>query len=177
MSRFENDMVKKKIIIRGLESQKSIYDAVRKFFKNELKIGKSVEIEQARKMFENQNKMTVMVELRSISMVAEVFKHTKNLAGKSIYVERELGADRRQNKSIMLELKRDILKMDKTKRVTVKDDLIIVDGKRLFWSKEKKLMCDEKLGEEVLKQIYGEKIISITLDYNKIFNKLNSKNC
>lgn len=76
----------------------------------------------------------------------------------------------------MIQLKRDILHLDKTKRVIVRDDKLVVDKKRFAWNRANVLMCGQITGEEVFKELYGEKLISITLDYNQIFAKVNSKN-
>lgn len=176
MKQLEDGLGKKKIIIRGLASQRSTYEAVKKMIKENLKIENRIEIEQTKKIFERNGKMTVLVELRSEAMVSEIFKYTKNLRGTSIYVERDLSNERQKNKKIMIQLRKEILHVDKSKRVAVRDDKLVVDDKRFFWDKNNVLRCGQSTGEEVLKDLYGEKALSITLDYNEIFAKTNSKN-
>lgn len=176
MKYLEEDLGKKKIIIRGLVSQKSTYGAVKKLFNEKLNLGNRVDIEQTRKMFEKDGKMTVMVELKSVKMVSEVFKNAKNLAGSSVYIDRELSSERQQDKKIMLQMKKDILQVDKTKRIAVKNDKLVVDGQVFAWNNNKTLMCGKKPGEDLLKEWYGEKINCIALSYNEILSKISSKN-
>lgn len=176
MRYLEEDLGKKKIIIRGLDSQKSTFGAVKKLFKEKLNVDNRVDIEQTRKIFEKDEKMTVMVELKSVKMVSEVFKNAKNLAGSSVYIDRELSTERQKDKKIMLQMKKDILKVDKTKRIAVKNDKLVVDGNTFAWNNSKVLMCGKKPGEDVMKDLYGEKSSCIVLNYDEIFAKLSSKN-
>lgn len=176
MRKMEEDLGKKKLIIRGLACQKSAKDAVKKMFNEILKVQNDVEIEYSKKIYEGNDKMTVMVELKSAGMVAEVFKHTKNLKGTHIFVDRDLCAERQQVKKIMLQLKSDILNVDKSKRIGVRNDKMVIDGKWFAWNKNKLLMCGQKTGEEELVNMYGEAIVNVSLDYDKILAKKNSKN-
>lgn len=176
MMLLERDLVKKKLIIRGLESQPSSFKAVKKAFKENFKMNKNVEIEQTRKIYEKNQKMTVMVEFKSANTVAQVFKHTKNLAGSSIQVERELCKERQLNKKVMLCMKKEILQVEKNIKINVRDDNMIINKKQLYWNRNKILMCGEEKGDVVLKSIYGEKLDNLNLEYDKILEKVNSKN-
>ncbi|XP_065355374.1 uncharacterized protein LOC135949851 [Calliphora vicina] len=176
MRRLEEALGRKKLIIKGLEAQKSCYSAVKNMFKDDLKLSTKVEIEQTKKIFERNNKMTVMVELKSVEMVMEIFKHVKNLKGKPIYIERDLCLERQTDKKIMLQLKQCLLKADKNKKVTVKDDKLVVDEKRFFWNKNKILMSGQNTGEEVLRQLYGEKVRDLNFNYKAFFETINPKN-
>ncbi|KAI8129277.1 hypothetical protein CVS40_1345 [Lucilia cuprina] len=174
--RLEEDLGRKKLIIKGLECQKSCYSAVKKLFNEDLKIKTKVEIEQSKKIFEKNNKMTVMIELKSVEMVTEIFKHVKNLKGKPIYIERDLCQERQIDKKIMLQLKQNLLKADENIKVNVKDDKLVVDDKRFFWNYNKILMSGQRSGEEVIRQIYGEKVRQLNFNYEEILGTLNSKN-
>lgn len=173
---FEKDLGRKKIIVRGLESQPSAFKAVTKAFKEKMKIEQNVEIEQTRKLYEKNQKMTVMVEFKSANTVSQVLKHSRNLAGTSIQVERDLCKERQQNKKVMLYLKKEIQKVDKSIKINVRDDNMLIEKKQLFWNKNKILMCGQEKGEEVLKQMYGEKIANVNFKYNSILEKIISKN-
>lgn len=172
----EEDVGKKKLVFRGMKSQKSPYEAVQYVLSEVLKINTSPEIESSRKIFERDGKMAVLVEFKSMSTVFEILKLTKNLIGSTIYVERDLGIERRQTKKMMLLLKKDILSINKTKKVGVRDDKLIVDGKRFYWNNKQILMCGQKTGADALNDIYGEAAMNICLDYEQIFAKLESKN-
>lgn len=176
MMLLEKDFGKKKLIFRGLESQTSVFKAVKKVFQENLKMENPVEIEQTRKLYEKNQKMTVMVELKSTNLVTQVLKHTKNLAGTSIHVERDLCKERQEKKKVMLYLKKEILKIDRSHKIIVRDDNMIINKKQMFWNQNKALMCGHEKGEDVLKSIYGEKLSNVTHKYNKILENIISKN-
>lgn len=105
--------------MRGLASQRSAYEAVMKMCKTNLKINKPVEIEYAKKIYEKDQKMTVVVEFNSPSFVSEILKHTKNLKGTTIFIELDLCRKRLKNKKVMLQLKKEIVNVDESKKVRV----------------------------------------------------------
>lgn len=127
LRQLEDKNGKKKLIIRGLVSQKSVTEAVNKMYKEKLKIETELEIEQAKKLYEKNGKMTVMVEMRSVEMVFEVLKQTRKLAGSAIYIERDLSVERQQKKKVMIVVRKNILVISKRKRVSVRGDKLVID--------------------------------------------------
>lgn len=177
MERLEEELGRKKLIIRGLPSQNALYNAAEKLFKAKMNIGTNLEIEYIRKLQQNENTMSIMVEMKSTKMVTEVLKHTKTLAGSSIFIERDLTGSRLEKKKIMLQLKKDLLVVNRDKRVGVRADRIIIDGKTMFWNEKKELICDGKQAKDVLLSIYGNVIQDIgMIEYDRILSKINSKN-
>ena len=120
--------------------------------------------------------MTVIVELKSARMVADIFKHTKNLAGSSIFIERDLNTERRGNKKLMLQLKKEIQNADRSKKIAVRGDKLVVEGRYFVWNTNNILMCEKREGKEVLQNIYGDTILNVSLEYNTLLAKINTKN-
>lgn len=177
LSQLEDEVRKKKIIIRGLKTQKSAIDAVKAIYKDQLKISKAAEeIENVKKMYEHEGKMTVIVEMRTSEIVREVLKQSKELAGTSIFIDRDLSAERQQKKKIMIVLRKDILAVSENKRISVRGDKLVIAGKWFTWNRENKLMCGQKSGEEELRNIYGENSSKINIDYSKLILKVNPTN-
>lgn len=171
----EDSIKRKNIIIRGIESQQSVYKAVQNLFTQILKM-KSFDIVSTRKIFEKDNKMTVIAELKNEKMVADVLKNTKNLAGSNIFIEVDLNCDRLQHKKIMLQLKHEILKINKSKKVLVRNDKIKVGERWLHWDNKNMLIYNKESAEKILNEIYGEDGAKIDINYNSLLKKLISKN-
>lgn len=174
MEWLENGVTNRRIIIKGLKSQRSVYEAARKFFRDIMKIDTVLEIEEVRKLNDISGQMTILVEMRSRSMVSEVLKYTKNLAGTPYYIERDLNKERQMKKKIMLSLKKDILTTNKTKRIRVVGDKLIIEGNQFIWNKDNILMCGRNSGAEILNNIYGDFSANINFDFLK--TRIISKN-
>lgn len=171
----EKGVSNRRIIIRGLRSQRSAYEAALKFFRENLKIDTNLEIEETRKLHDSSGRMTILVEMRSRSMISEIFKYTKNLAGTTYYIERDLNKDRQIKKKIMLRLRKDIQLIDKTKPIKVIADKLIIEGKEFMWNKDNILVSGRNTGAEMLSNIYGD-IANINLDFQYLKTRSVSKN-
>lgn len=172
----EDSVKRKNIIIRGIEAQQSVYKAVQKLFKDTMKIKPAVEIVTVKKIFEKENKMVVKVELRTEKMVSDVLKFTKNLRGTTIFIEIDLNCDRLQRKKIMLQLKNDILEVNKTKKILVRNDKIRVGDEWLRWDNKQVLVGDKESAETILTATYGEEASKIDISYDSLLTKINTKN-
>lgn len=173
--RLEEHMKRRNIIIRGVKKG-PMYEEVDSIFRQKLKINSSLEVENIRKLHESDAKMTVIVEFKSERMVQEILKNTKNLKGTEISIELDLGSERLQDKKVMIQLKKDILFINKSLPVSVRNDKLKIGTKWFKWNNSKELMCGIQKGENVLKTLYGDVISCLDLNYNNIFNKVNSKN-
>lgn len=176
LERLDVQSRRKNIIVRGLPLKSSLYGAVKDFFRNKLKINMDVEIEYVKKLKQANDKMTVLIELKSGKMIADIFKNTKHLAGSTIFVERDLCGIRLERKKIMMQLKKEILQVDKSKKIGIRGDQLVVGGKIFFWTGNDELMCGQRKGKEVLAEEYGVVAQNILLDYNNLLSKYNSKN-
>lgn len=174
--RLEEKMKRKNIIIRGIDTGKSNYEAVDQVIKSKLKIKTSIEFENIRKLYENEGKMSVIVELNSERMVQEIFKHTGNLKDTGISIECDLGSERLKDKKVLLQLKKYILFISKSKAVSVRNDKMKIENNWFKYNKNKELVCGSQKAEDVLKSVYGDVIACLDLNYANIFNKLISKN-
>lgn len=175
ITHLEDQLKKKNLLFKGLRAGELPRSAIENVFKEGLKLNSEIEVVSARKIFERNGKMTVVVEFKSEDMVHSVLRNVKNLAGSTISIEQDLSSAKQHSKKIMLELKKNILRVTKIHRVSVRNDRMLIGGKWLYWNKDKKLMHDNVEADEVLKSLFGENLISINYSYSYL-NELISKN-
>lgn len=176
MRRLEDDLGKRKILIKGIDSQRFAKDAVKKLFRDKLKIADIVEIEYVWKLYEKDDKITVLAELKSAEMVSEIFKNIRNLKDSTIYIERDLSAERRTDKKVLLQLKKSLLKLNQKKKINVINDKLKIENRWFEWNGDKILMCGKKSGEDELIKIFGNSAKTVSLDFKEIFANIGSKN-
>lgn len=172
----EDHIKRNNIVFRGINTNKSLFQAVKDCCKKNLKITKEINILSVRKLFENDGKLGVVVEFSSVDDVREIFANVKNLKGSKISLDRDLSKDRQQDKRVMLELKKQIHKLKPSCPVMVRNEKMKVERQWFKWNNQKQLMCGKDQGIEMLKKIYGDDISSVNIDYFEILRKINSKN-
>lgn len=165
----------KNLIFKGLNSQKSAKDEVNKICKEVLKIEDTSGIKSTRKLFERDGKMTVLVEFQFEENITEVISKTNMLKGTAIYIERDLDAEKQQNKVVLLQLRREVQNMSRKYPIIVRDDRMKINGKWFKFDKNKNLLCGNQDGLIILKELYDNDF-NIDVSYNVLFNKLNLKN-
>lgn len=170
----QNQVTSNKLLIRGLASNKEPSVEVQTFFKEKLEI--SPNVQTVRKIFDRDDKMTVVVELGSYQELVNVLKNTGKLAGSSISVQRDLIPKKQQQKKAFLILKKKILGVNKEHKVVVRDDKLKIKDTWFKWNNENKLVSGNSDGESALTRIYGEPIKSINIKYEDIIQELNPKN-
>lgn len=180
LMRMVDQTKRKNLIFKGLEKQTSAKEAVKSVCKDILGI-QHINVRFARIIFERNGKMGVIAELATDENADDVLKNTKKLAGSSISVEKDLSADRQRNKKVMLQLRKDIMAIDQTHKVLVRNDKMKIGNNWFIWNSNKELLSGHEKGESVIKSLYGDKLNSLVLVYNEIIKKLdtnyiNSKN-
>lgn len=172
----EEQIKSKNLIFKGVPTNKSAFKAVVSILKEKLKIKKRVEIANVKKVQESNKKMTVLVEMRSSYMVRYILRHAKNLSGSSIYIDRDLNCDQMQHKKLMLQLKKDILHINKSKKIKVLNNKLLIDGNWFMWNNKDELVCGEEKAEVVLKSIYGDSISNVNIEIKNVISRINAKN-
>lgn len=175
INQLEEQLKSKNLIFKGLNSKSSATAAVSKICFGKLKLPKTAKIIYTKKLFERDGKMAVLAEMDSVESVQNALKNAKNLAGSSIYVEKDLNADRQKDKRVMLQLKKEILAVSNMHKVIVISEKIRVKDKWLRWNKENKLVCGQQEAWKTLKELYVN-YEKICLDYNELLEKSMSKN-
>jgi len=169
-----NASKRKSLIFRGLDSTKKPVEAVNALCKNVMQVT-NFQLSSARKIFEKDGKMSVVAELQSEEIVAEVFKNMKKLEDTDYSVERDLSKERQLNKKILLKLKKDLKAIDANRKVQIRDDKMKIGDKWFQFNEKKELRCGSLNGEEVLKSLYKNKLDSYDLSYRNLFEGLNNK--
>lgn len=149
---------------------------VKKVCNEILKIPDTSILKSAKKLTERDGKVTVLAELDSEESTYIVLNNTKKLSGTNIFIERDLNVERQKDKRAMLRLKKEIGNISNLHRLVVRDDRIRIGDKWFKWSHNKQLICGSLEAEPILKQLYGEQVLSINLQYQYLLNKNNSKN-
>lgn len=166
---------RKNVLFRGIIRQGSPKHSVESVCKNILKLS-DVKIASARILFSSNDKLGVVAEMQSEDMANKIFKSLRNLAGTSIKVEKDLTEEKQQDRKVLMQLKAEILAIDKTHRVFVKNDSIKIGTHWMWWSKNQELMCGKNCAYEALKDLYGEKLEGVDISYNFLLNKIVPKN-
>lgn len=151
------------IIISGVVNKSAkdeIIQEVGKIIFGNLKIQDQNAIMDVRKLSERNGKMLVWARMRNIEIVEEIFKRTKELKGTTVYIDRDLTIQEREMKKRLLNIKSKILMVDKSKRVTVRRNKIIV-GEMIFNMKNGVLMYGEEDGLAVLNRMFNNKTLDI----------------
>ena len=108
-------------------------------------------------------------------MVQEIMRNKKHLVGSAIFIEYDLNSERQEKKKVMIQLKNNLLQLNKTKRINVFDDKLVIDGKTFIWNKQKQLMCDNRRAEDLLTEVYGSNL-QWNLNYDDILAASKAKN-
>lgn len=172
----ENQLKRNNLIFRGITTETDIENAVKNVCANNLKIVAPMAIRSTRKLFDRNGKMAVLAEFENGTYINEIFQHTKNLAGSSISIEKDLNSDRQEQKKAMLYLKKTIWNADQSFRISVRDDKMRIGEKGFAWNNNKELVCGNLNGTDVIQSLYGGKMNFINFDYKVILSKVNKKN-
>lgn len=176
ITQLEDKFKSKNLIFKGVAAGNSANIEVQKICNKILETPDPTILKSAKKLYEHEGKVTVLAELDSEQSAINVLKNTKKLAGTKIYIERDLNEERQKDKRALLRLKKEILNISKFHRIVVRDDKMRIAEKWFKWNADKKIVCGQDDAGPIMKQIYGEKISSINLDYEYLLNKSNSKN-
>lgn len=161
-----------KLIFKGLESNIPPIESVSKVCAENLKLNPN--IISSRKLFTRNGTQTVIAEFENESITSEILKATKNLAGTTISIDRDLNPRRQKNKRAMLMVRKQILSENKTYKVLVRDDKLLIKDKWFVWNGNNELVCGRQSGEEALKELYGNALK--TFSFKNTYEETASKN-
>jgi hypothetical protein len=168
----EDQIKRKNIVVKGLQSSDSPKEVFKNLCATTLNLSdQEINIRAVKKIFDNKNKMSIIAELNSEEEVREILKNSRKLAGTRISMEKDLNSQKQCQKKIMLQLKKDVLAVDNSKRITVRDERMRVADKWLFWDRKNEFTSGNSSGEAVMDQIYGKKI-NISFKYCDILEKM-----
>lgn len=172
LSTLQDQIRNKNIVIKGMPSSLNLKDAINKVCLENLKLDSVPKIRSVKKIYDKNGKMGVVAELDTESDVYFMLNNTRNLARTVISMEKDLSSSRREDKRVMMQLKRDIGTKDTSQRLQVRDDRLRVGDKWFKWNLEKELICGKQKGEHALRGIYGNNLEGLDLSYHNIYNKI-----
>lgn len=172
----EDQVKKKNVIFKGLRAEACLSDAIKQVCVGNLKMTpETFSIKSTKKIYENRGQMGVLVELESEEMVEEIFKKARNLAGTNIFLERDLNSERRENKKVMLQLKKDILAEKPNQRISVRNDKLRIADKLIHWDREKQLVCGKEDGSMMINKLVDGPLRAVNFNYSHILSRVNNK--
>jgi len=166
----------KKLVFRGLKKQRDIPDAVAKVLTDKLNIAAGGVIVHARKIAEHNGTMHVVAEFDSEKTTSLILKNKKKLAGTNISVEKDLGPRKQRNKKVLLYLRKKILSVSVIYSIGIEGDRMRIGDKWLSFNQQRQLVCGNQSGEDCLKELYGDIMSHINLDYQHIITQEIQKN-
>lgn len=105
--------------------------------------------------------------------ILTILNNYRNLAGTRVSIERDISNARKEDKRVMLLLKKDIQAKDTSQHLLVRDDRLRVGTKWFQWNADKELTCGQQSGADALTGIYGNCIRNLDLSYYNFYNRLN----
>lgn len=175
LNELENNIKGKNLIFRGLNSQQTNIGEIQKICQQVLKVEIEKGVKSVKTLYQRNGSAAVVVEFETESDVELILSKTSYLKGRQIYIERDLNAERRLDKIIMIKLRRQLIDFSKKHQVKVRDDRIKVADKWFKWNSEKRLVCGPCNAVNVMGELYGEDF-NLNLKYDIIKNSLNLKN-
>ena len=173
----EDEIRRNNLIFIGLSTEDTPKAEIQKVCSEILGLPSPPKILYAKKIFEREGKMTALAKLDSEETVETILENSKKLAESDIYIERDLSQEKRLDKKVMLELKKNITKTSTKYRVQVRNHRIKIDDKWFHWNNEKMLMCGKQDGYKTLQNMYGKNTMKkIDTSYQKMLEQSASKN-
>ncbi|KAF6205134.1 hypothetical protein GE061_019301 [Apolygus lucorum] len=134
-----------KVVVRGMKVPEGMLleAAVLDLFVNGFKI-ETVSIIQAfeiRRKAESSSGL-IIVEFASYKDVLNVFKNVNKLRGMGIFIQEDVTVESRVKRGILLRIKRHCNSIDERKKLKVKGDILVVEGRKFAWSEGRLTPCD-----------------------------------
>lgn len=172
----EDQIRKRNLVFRGIDSHASIKTAVLKTCTEKLKVERQIVIKSTKKIFDRDGKMAVIAEFDSDDMIGDILRATRELHGTTISIEKDLSKYRQEQKKAMMQLKREILSKSQQHRITVRNDQLRINDKWISWGKQKKLVYGNQEGVAAIKGLYESGVLDgINFDFKELLDKSNSK--
>lgn len=172
----EDQIKNKNIIFKGIEAQSSVPTAVNKICEDIMKLPASIKVKSAKKIYEKGGKWTVVAEFESADIVEEILRHSRNLIGTTISLERDLNSKKQVNKKALLQLRKNILARSQKHRISVVNDRMRVGVKWFLWNKQNELMCGAIKGEKVIHDLYSGELDHINCNFCELIDTQAQKN-
>lgn len=157
------------IIVRGLDKGNGPMEAAKALFDQ---LGAAdVIIKSSKIIYEHNNKIGIAVEVGSVDMVQRVLRSSKKLAGTSISLEKDLSPDRQLKRRMMVQIKSEIMKVDRSHKIKVRNDRINIGNVWLFWNRDNVLIGKDVSARAVFENTYGDKLNNIDFSYSSVLDR------
>lgn len=175
MTRLEDQIKRRNVIIKGLPSSNAPNEAVKNLCTSTLNIDpNAVRIKSVRKIFDRNSKMGVIAELDSEEEVYQILRNTNKLTGSQISIEKDLNNVKQEQKKVMLQLKKEITQADRSHRLTVRDERLRIGDNWFYWNQNQELACGRGEGVAQMEQIYGKRFDHVDFNYRSLLSKVNT---
>lgn len=164
----EDNVKRRNLIFKGIPSNDAPFEAVSKVIKDQLKVTTPIHVKATKKIFDRNGSMGVIAELDGEQEVRDILRNTRNLAGSRISIEKDLNHDRQECRKAMVQLRRNILEVDNTHRVQLRDDKLRIEGSTFHWNRDHQFMSGQENGQRTLNRIYGNNINNIEINFENL---------
>lgn len=166
----------KNVVVKGLNLEMANKDNLGTFLQEKLELPEA-KVRETRIIFRGKNNVGVVAEFKCSKVASEVLKNSKKLAGSSVFIERDLCEEKRTRKRVLLQIKKTLSTIDRSKKVFVHNDSLNVCGKWMNFDSDNVLKCGGAPALGMLKDWYGDSLDLNNLNYDKILqNIMNKKN-
>lgn len=117
------------LVFRGLSIQQTNVAEIQKICQEVVRIENNIHVKSTRILYQRNGFAAVLVQFETESEVEAILKRTKNLKGTQIYIERDINADRRLDKIIMLQLRRKLMEYSNKYKIKVRDDKLKIENR------------------------------------------------
>lgn len=163
MENLERDKKKNNLIIRGIKKEG---DAKEKFYllcTKELKMEQKPKIRNVFEIKSMNNKAILKVEFESEEEMWKVLSKTRNLKGTDIAIDRDLTKEARERRNNLIKIKKEIIKVDTSKKITVSAERLII-GQHKFDLRNGILRWGYENGINKIESLYNKDIAMAVKD-------------
>uniref|UniRef100_T1I5T9 Endonuclease-reverse transcriptase n=1 Tax=Rhodnius prolixus TaxID=13249 RepID=T1I5T9_RHOPR len=135
----ENLERKNTLIFRGIEEMKGTdSEIIKNFCHDILNVQLSDnEIEKLHKInIPNSNKSLLKVRFTNNRIVMNILKNTKKLKGTGFFIDRDYTWAVRNRRRKLFQYRKAILETDSSRKVMIRSDSLILDGKKYYWDED-----------------------------------------
>lgn len=154
IEQLERFVCSKNLIFKNLEDVDDMEPEIKRICNGVLDIAESLDIQSVYKINKREGKTSAIVQFGKPSDISKVLAKTNLLKGTKYGIDRDLTVAARKRRSQLLNVKRQILLKDNSKKISVKGDALKIESKTFYW-REGQLMCGYKNGVDELSRIYN----------------------
>lgn len=167
IEQLERFVCSKNLIFKNLTDAPDMEQEIKRICNGVLNIQEPLDIQSVHKINKKQGKTSAVVQFGKPTDISKVLSKASLLKGTTYGIDRDLTVAARKRRSYLLNVKRQILVKDSTKKVSVRGDELKIEGKTFHW-RDGQLICGFKNGVDELSKIYNRDFSYLIEFLNKL---------